>query len=314
MAICLCCFSCWFIITFILGVCGAAFYDGYSLISAISVTQIHRPSIPFIGAFDTAASIQLQEVSDPDIVPIQFYTLRQCFSQDSLMTINIDETSKVTFDSPTEKSKGLTEWYFLENTTLSVTITTEALPSYPADQCIAFLVVFSDFSSFKNFILTSSLESYYFIKCIANYGSQTSNINVRDKSYYYFGVYSDIPTEVGAVSVNFFGSYYQYDLSNLTFDCFLSSSNSLSCNFSPNPTFFSQNSCIVGFISPTDTVSGVRKADVGFFAAAHSESVKNTYFFIPFILVICLPCAFFCCIFVFAVCYQCIACLFGSQD
>ncbi len=282
-----CCFCCWFIVSLVLGICGTTLYNGYFLAGTTSVSQIHRPSVPLIGSLKGAVSVRLTEIRGTQIVPILFYVLPQCSSQSSYKNLNVNETFKVTFDSPTEKSKGLTEWYFLENTTLTVAITTEALPNYPADHCIAFLVAFDDFNSFKNFLTTSFLsENYVYKRCVASIMSQTTDLPFEKQSYYYFGMYSDIPNELDAFSVHFSGSFLQYNILNLPLACSIDSPFSISCEFFPNANSFTQDACIVGSILPISTLSEVNEATVTLHTAANSDSAINSYFFIPFILIV----------------------------
>ncbi len=120
---CICCYCFWLFAFLILGICGATLYDGYSLVGTTSVAQIHRQSVPLIGVLNGAVSVRLTEIGGTEIVLIKFYVLPYCSSKDSFQSLAINETTTVGFDSPTVKSKSLTEWYFFDNTTLVTTIT-----------------------------------------------------------------------------------------------------------------------------------------------------------------------------------------------
>ncbi len=278
------------------GIFGAVFYNGFSLVSTTSVAQIHRPSVPLITAYNGTNRVRLTVIDGSDI-PISFYVLSQCSVQDFFVSVEVSETVTVSFDSPTEKSKSLTEWYFLGNTTLTTTITTDVLPGNSTDQCIAFLVVFNDFDQFSNFIANSFInENSLFKVCISNTLFQTHTIIFDQESYYFLGLYSDIPAEVGTFSVHFSGSYLQYNMS--TVQC---SMEGVNCDFSANS--FSEDACIVGFVPPVDVVFGVKEANVTFNTAALPDSLVDYVFFVPLIcyillfsvfIVIWLQCRRFC--------------------
>ncbi len=271
---------CWFVVFLILGICGAVLYDRYSLVDTTSVMQIHRQTVPLIAIHDLSTKfIRLSEISRTDVVPISFYTLSDCFSDDSFIDVEVDEIVTVNFGS-TDKTKAVTEFYLLRNTTLTLNITTDVIPTYATNHCIAFLLVFNNFDKFFNFILSSSLESdenYYYKGCIANEQSQTMNMAFNKPSYYYIGVYTDIPTEVATFSLHFLGTYLQYDISNKDAVCTIDSRDALSCEFSPENN---QQTCIVGSVPPISTVTpfGV---NVSSYAAANSDAAVDAYFFIP---------------------------------
>ena len=127
-----CCCLIWLIITLVLGVCGAVLYNPFSLVSTINIVQIHRPSVVLLGLSSDVNNIVRFTVNGPDFFSISVHTLNDCSSDDSFESIEVNETITVRFNFPTEKTKSLTEWYFLENITLSVTVTTEVLPKLPS--------------------------------------------------------------------------------------------------------------------------------------------------------------------------------------
>ncbi|XP_064398878.1 uncharacterized protein LOC135345382 isoform X2 [Halichondria panicea] len=188
---------------------GSLLYDSYSLVvGTTNVAQIHRQSVPLIGIPDNPSTFDSLSFSEPtngtDFVPISFYTLWNCFYDDAFIDVEITETLNVNFDSPTDKSKPVTELYLLGNTTLTVDITTEIVPNYLTNSCIAFLLVFDNFNKFWNFNSNPFLvEDFYYKECIENNKSQTMNITFVKRSYYYIGVYTDIPTEATTFSLHF---------------------------------------------------------------------------------------------------------------
>ncbi len=292
-AVCCCCFCCWFGVFLLLGVCGAVLYDGYSLVGTTSVVQIHRESVPLIVKHDPSTKYRLSEISGTDVVPIVFYTLSDCFSDGSFTDVKINEIMTVNFDSPTDYGKAVTEWYLLGNTTISINITTEVLPQHSSDSCFTAIVIFDDLNNYLNFLSSSFLlSSYYYLECIANEQSQTRILTFNKTSYYYIGVYTDIPTEVAAYTLHFVGTYLQYDILKGNAICFISSRDALSCDFSTN-----QPVCIVGFVQPTDLLSGIRLANVEYDTAAYSDTVVNTFFFTPLMCSVFLVC-FVSCLYV----------------
>ncbi len=259
---------------------GASLYDGYSLTGPVSVAQIHRQSVPLFGTVDLSNvdSVKLTETRGPDFIPTSFYA-GHC----SFIDVEINETVIVNF-GPTDKSKAVTEFYLARNTTISLDITTEVLPS--TNSCIAFLLVYDNFSNYINFISNSSGENFYYKECIVNETFQAKNLTFDKPSYYYIGVYTDIPAEVTTFSLHFLGTYLQYDISNRSAGCSIPTLDTLSCKFSPNTNSMSQKICIVGFVPPTITSLGIKGSTVNFYTAAVSDTKINTYFFLPLIIYI----------------------------
>ncbi len=247
------------------------------------MVQLHQPSVPLIGKVNKSLFVKLTYTVNgtSNDLPISFYVLQQCSAQDSFIRVEVNDVMAITFNSlVTERSKSLSDWYFLENTTLTVTITTDILPNYPADQCIAFLVGFNNFNKFASFILSSSLKNdYYFKECITNEPFQAKNLTFSNQSYYYLGLYSNISTEVGVFVVRINGSYLQYNTSKAITTC----STTPSCQFSPD--VISQDTCLVGLVPPTNTFSGAPTATVDVFTAVDSDSTIALYFFSPLIAI-----------------------------
>lgn len=281
------CFAFWFIFTFVLGVCGAAVYNPFSLISTTNVAQIHQQSIPLIGKLNMNMGHLLRlRVLESHTLPISFYISQQCSAQDSYKIKNVNEIVTVGFSSSVESRK-LTEWYFIGNTTVNTIITTQILPTYPIIFCLAFLVIFDDVHKFNDFLQSPSLEeeNYLFTECIINMRSQTNTYFLDKESYYFVGLYSEIPTEVGSFTVEFSGSYFEYEFSNSAIICSLNSLDDTICQFSSSRDSLSEDACIVGFIPETDKVqSQVKGATVRFETATLSDSTADMYFFIPFLL------------------------------
>ncbi len=242
-------------------------------------------SVPLIGILDNPSTFDNLRFSEPtngiDLVPISFYTLRNCSFEDSLINVKINETRTVNFGFPTDKSKAVTELYLLGNTTLTLHVTTEVIPNYLTGHCIAFLLVFDDFNKFFNF--TSSyflVEEFYYKECIANEKSQTMNITFDKPSYYYIGVFTHIPTEVDTFFLHFLGTYLQYDISKGNAVCSISSLGALSCDFSLN-TNQQLQTCIVGSVPPSTVLSGIKTTTVDFYTAVNSQAKIGAYFFLP---------------------------------
>ena len=281
--VCVCSCCCCFIVSLILGICGAVLYDGYSLVGTTDVVQIHRQSIPLIAIQDPSTNfVRLSEIitSGTDLVTIIFYKLSDCSSSTAFIGVEINEIMTVNFGSPTIKSKPVTELYLVGNTTLTVDITTNV----PSTNSFTALVVFDNLRNYLNFISSSSLDNYYFMDFIANGKSQTKISLIFNKtSYYYIGLYTDIPTEVTTFTVHFRGRILQYDITKGNTFCFISSLDDLSCEFSPNSN---QQTCIVGSVPPiyTDTPFGIRRATVEYSTALNSDTATNTLFFIPLML------------------------------
>ncbi len=231
-------------------------YKPYSLVSTTNVAKIHRQSVPLIGILDNPSTSDVYRFSEPDLVPIAFYTLRDCSSDDSFMDVEINETMTVNFSSSTDKSKAVTELYLLGNTTLTLDITTDVILTYATNHCIAFVLVYDDLSNYINFISNHSGKNFYHKECIVNEDSQTINITFNKPSYYYIGVYTDIPTEATTFTLHFLGTYLQYDISNENAVCSIASINELSCKFSLNTNSWSQEICIVGSVSPSTRIKG----------------------------------------------------------
>ncbi len=284
-AVCLFCYCCWFVVFLILGICGAVLYNGYSFVGTTDVVQIHRQSVPLIAIHNLSANfIRLAEINETDLVPISFYMLNDCSSKDVFIDIKINEIVTVKFGSPTNKSKAVTELYMLGNTTLTVDITTVVISNFSTNHCIAFFLVFDSVNKFSNFISSFSLDKeFYHKECIANEKSQTMNITFNKPSYYYIGLYTDIPTEATTFSLHFLGTYLQYEISNGNAVCTIDSLDNLNCDFSPNILNTNQQSCIVGSVPPiyTDTPFGVKRATVALYTAANSDAAIDAYFFIP---------------------------------
>ena len=253
------------------------------------MVQLHQPSVPLIGKVNKSLFVKLTYTVNgtSNDLPISFYVLQQCSAQDSFIRVEVNDVMAITFNSlVTERSKSLSDWYFLENTTLTVTITTDVLPSYPADQCIAFLVGFNDFNKFASFIMSSSLKNdYYFKECITNERFQVKILTFSNQSYYYLGLYINISTEVSIFVVHINGSYLQYNTSKPITAC-SATPLSTSCQFSPD--VISQDTCLVGLVPPTNTFSGAPTATVDVFTAVDSDSTIALYFFSPLIAVILL--------------------------
>ena len=280
---CVCSYCCCFIVSLILGICGAVLYDGYSLVGTTNVVQIHRQSVPLITIQDPSTNfVRLSEIitSGTDLVTIIFYKLSDCSSSTAFIGVKINEIMTVNFSSPTIKSKAVTELYLAGNTTLTVDITTNVIPS---TNSFTALVVFDNLRNYLNFISSSSLDNYYFMDFIANKKSQTKILIFNKTSYYYIGVYTDIPTEVTAYTLHFRGTILQYDITKGNTFCFISSLEDLSCDFSPNSN---QQTCIVGSVPPiyTDTPFGIRGTTVEYYTALNSDTATNTLFFIPLML------------------------------
>ena len=302
--ICICCCTCSFVVFVTLGIFGAVYYNGYSLVGTASVALIHRQSIPLIAIHDLSTRFfRLTEISSTDLVPITFYELSDC---SSFIDVEIDEIVTVSFDSPTDKSKAVTELYMLGNTTISIDITTEVLPQYPPDSCFTGLVVFDDLSNYLDFISTSSLvNNYYYLECIANENSQTKSITFDKPSYYYIGVFTNIPTEVTTYTSHFLGTYLQYDISNRKALCTINSHDALRCDlFSLDTNSFSQV-CIVGSVRPTDPLFGIRLATIGYYTSDYSDEEIDTFFFIP---LICMVSVFLVCVAI-CICASLISCI-----
>ncbi len=292
---CICCYGCWFVVFLVLGMCGAIYYDDYSLLNTTSVALIHRQSVPLIAIHDLSTKfIRLSEISGTGVVPISFYQLSDC---SSFIDVEINEIVTVSFDSPTDKSKAVTELYMLGNTTISIDIITEVLPQYPPDSCSTGLVVFDDLNNYLNFISTSSLvNNYYYLECIANKNSQTMSITFDKPSYYYIGVFTNIPTEVTTYTSHFLGTYLQYDISNWDALCTINSHDALSCDLISLHTNSFSHICIVGSVRPTDPLFGIRLVTIGYYTADYSDAEIDTYFFIPLICMssVFLVCAVIC--------------------
>ncbi len=302
--ICICCCTCLFVVFLFLGLFGAIYYNGYSLVGTAGVALIHRQSIPLIAIHDLSTRFfRFSEISSTDLVPITFYELSDC---SSFIDVEIDEIVTVSFDSPTDKSKAVTELYMLGNTTISIDITTEVLPQYPPDSCFTGLVVFDDLSNYLDFISTSSLvNNYYYLECIANENSQTKSITFNKTSYYYIGVFTNIPAEVTTYTSHFLGTYLQYDISNRKALCTINSHDVLRCDlFSLDTNSFS-HICIVGSVRPTDPLFGIRLATIGYYTADNSDKEIDTYFFIP---LICMGSVFLVCAAIY-VCDSLISCI-----
>ncbi len=281
---------------FVLGFLGSLLYDGYSLINTTIVAQIHRKSVPLIGILDnpsTFDSVRFSESTNgTNLVPINFHTLRNCFSSAAFIDVDINEIVTVSFDSPTKKSKPVTELYLARNMTLTVAITTEVLSNYSVGHCNAFLLVFDDFNNLN--ILSSSLvENFYYKGCIENNKSQVMIMTFDKPSYYYIGVYTDIPTEATTFSLHFLGTYLQYNISNENDGCSIDSRDDLSCEIYPNTN---QQTCIVGSVPPT--LLGIKVTAVDFYAAVNSDTSINIYFYLPLTFLTIIICIVF-----FVYCY-----------
>ena len=255
------------------GILYLVFYDGSSLVGTTIVAQIHRKSVPLIKKLDNPSAFDSLRFSEPTnrtyLVPISFYTLRNC---SSFINIEMNETMTVNFDSLTNYGKAVTELYLLGNTTLTVDITTEIVPNYLTDYCIAFLLVFDDFDKFLHFTLNSFLvEDFYYKGCIENNKSQAMIMTFDKPSYYYIGVYTDIPIEVTTFSLHFLGTYLQYDISNENAGCSINSLDNVKCDFSLN-TNQQLQSCIVGFVLPGVVLSGIQRTTVDFYTAVDSRA------------------------------------------
>ncbi len=273
--ICCCCF----VVSLILGVCGAVLYDG-SFNRTTSVVQIHRQSVPLITIHDLSTHLVRLTEFGTDLVPITFYTLSDCSSLDSFINVEINEF--VNFSSLTNKTKAATELYLVRHTTLTVDITTDVIPTYATNHCIAFLLVFDNFDNFLNFTSSSFLdEEFYYKECIVNEQLQMKILTFDKLSYYYIGVYTDIPTEATTFSLHFLGTYLQYDISNRDAVCTIDSIDALSCGFAPNTN---QQTCIVGSVPPisTDTPFQVTVSYYIYTAVKYSEAY---IFFIPLLIV-----------------------------
>ena len=286
-----------------LGITGAIFYDDYSLVNTTSVALIHRQSVPLIATHDLSTkSFRLSEISGTGVVPITFYELSDC---SSFADIEFNEIVTVSFDSPTVKTKAVTELYMLGNTTISIDITTEVLPQYSPDSCFTGLVVFDDLNNYLNFISNSEsslgANNYYLVECIANKISQTKSITFNKTSYYYISVFTDIPTEVATYTLHFLGTYLQYDISNRDALCTIDS-RALSCDLYSHS--FSQI-CIVGFVPPTDLLFRIRLITLGYYTADSSKAEIDVYFFIP---LMCMFSVFLVCVMICA-CVILISCI-----
>ncbi len=302
------CYNCFlslfvgFLFLFVLGFLGSLLYDGYSLINTTIVAQIHRQSMPLIGILDNPSTFDSLRFSEPtngtDFVPISFYTLRNCSSSAAFIDVDINEIVTASFDSLTEKSKAVTELYLASNTTLTVDITTEVLSNYSVGHCNAFLLVFDDFNNFLNFISSSSLvENFYYKGCIENNKSQAMIMTFDKPSYYYIGVYTDIPIEATTFSLHFLGTYLQYNISNENAGCSIDSRDDLSCEIKLYPNT-NQQTCIVGSIPPSATLLGIKVTAVDFYAAVNSDTSINFYFYLPLIFLTIIICIVF-----FVYCY-----------
>ena len=302
------CYNCFlslfvgFLFLFVLGFLGSLLYDGYSLVGTTNVAQIHRKSVPLIGILDNPSTFDSLRFSVPtnrtDFVPISFYTLRNCSSSAAFIDVDINEIVTASFDSLTEKSKAVTELYLASNTTLTVDITTEVLSNYSVGHCNAFLLVFDDFNNFLNFISSSSLvENFYYKGCIENNKSQAMIMTFDKPSYYYIGVYTDIPIEATTFSLHFLGTYLQYNISNENAGCSIDSRDDLSCEIKLYPNT-NQQTCIVGSIPPSATLLGIKVTAVDFYAAVNSDTSINFYFYLPLIFLTIVICIVF-----FVYCY-----------
>ncbi|XP_064398906.1 uncharacterized protein LOC135345411 isoform X2 [Halichondria panicea] len=281
-------FCCGFVVFLILGICGVVLYDGYSFISTTSVVQIDRQSVPLIVIHDLPTDLVRLTEFGTDFVPISFYTLRDCSSNDSFINVEINETITVNFSSPTDKSKPVTELYLARNTTVTVAITTVVLSNYETNHCVAFLFVFDNFDKFLSFTSSSFLvKEFYYKECIVNEQLQNMNITFDKPSYYYIGVYTDIPTEATTFSLHFVGTYLQYDISNKDAVCTIDSRDDLNCDFFPD--YNNQQTCIVGFVPPisTDTPSEVT-VSFYMYVGKYWETSIDSSFFTPLVLFIML--------------------------
>ncbi len=281
-----------------LGTTGAIFYDDYSLVNTTSVALIHRQSVPLIATHDLSTKFfRFSEISGTGVVPITFYELSNC---SSFIDVDIDEIVTVSFDSPTDKTKAVTELYMLGNTTISIDIATEVLPQYSPDSCLAALIVFDDLNNYLNFISNSEFSpganNYYLFECIANTKSQTKSITFDRPLYYYISVYTDIPAEVTTYTLHFLGTYLQYDISNRDALCTIDSRDALSCDFRSLDTNSLRQVCIVGSVPPTDLLFGIRLVTLGYYTADSSDPEIDVYFFIPLICMcsVFLVCAVIC--------------------
>ncbi len=254
---------------------------------------IHRQSVPLIAIHDPSTYfVRVSEIRETsrDVVPITFYTLSNCSSKDSYIDVEINEIVAVTFGSPTDYGKAVTELYMLGNTTISIDITTEVVPQYSADYCIAYLLVFDDLNNYFSFISSSGANGYY-QECIVNEQSQTKNLTFDKPSYYYIGVFRNIPTEATTFSLHFLGTYLQYDISKGNAVCSIDSIDALSCEFSLNTN---QPACIVGSVRPADPLFGIKLATIGYYTAGNSDAEIDTFFFTPLMCSIFLVCAVTC--------------------
>ena len=282
----------------------------YLLVGTTSVAQIHRQSVPLIGTLDNPSTFDSVRFSEPtngtDFVPISFYTLRNCSSSAAFIDVEINEMVIVNFGSSTDKSKAVTELYLARNTTIIVDVITDVIPTYATNHCVAFLLVYDDFSNYINFVSNSEeLENnFYHKECIVNEDSQTMNISFNTPSYYYIGVYTDIPTEATTFSLHFLGTFFQYNISNRNAGCSIDSIVAfLSCEFSPNTNSMSKETCIVGSVPPSITSLGIKGSNVNFYTAVVSATKSVIYSSLPIIIVVCIICivsSTYCCCW----CYQ----------
>ncbi len=113
------------------------------------------------------------------------------------------------------------------------------------------------------------------------------NITFDKPSYYYIGVYTDIPTEATTFSFHFLGTYLQYNISNGNAVCSIDSLDNVNCDFSPN---INQQfkTCMVGFVPPSTMLSGIRTTTVDFSTAVESQAKIQLYFFLPLIVFVSL--------------------------
>ena len=288
MMIISCCFCCFCTFLILLGVFGGIFYNNRSFTSTTSISLIQNPSLPLIGTINDISgkdSVRFVQSVGTDIVPVSFYALSisNCLSGNSFVSIPINETIRLGFGSLNGNSKEVTEWYMLNGSNINMNVDIETISDTASVNCLAKVIIFDDYFSFILFISEGIWYEKYSEVCITE---KTSSINwiFNKNSYFYFGIYTDIPTEIKTVTLYYFSTYHQYDLSNAVMGCSISVTQT-TCDVQLSEiNVNSQSICFVGSVSSNEAILGLRQAYTDFYIATLSDTLKWVYFFLPLII------------------------------
>ena len=271
----------------LLGFFGGFFYNNRMLSTSTNISLIQNPSSVLIGTVDDVSgidSVRFNETKETDVIPVDFYALNlsSCLLDDLIANIPINNTIWLNFDSLNVRSKAVIEWYLLSGSKINVHIDIVTTSDSVSVDCYLTLIVFDSYYQFVDFITQEIWLNSHSAVCISEKKS-LQNFNFTRNSYYYFGVYTNIPGEIETVSLRFVGNYRQYNLSNAMIGCSLSTSQT-SCDIKASNINL-QSACFVGSIPANKAILGLREANN---IATISDTNKYVYFFLPLIITVIL--------------------------